>query len=57
MHKKIIVIDRRVGYIGSMNLTRSALTNEEAIVKMKGPGVRELIESVMATSNRSESFT
>jgi hypothetical protein len=49
MHKKIVVIDKRLGYLGGMNLTRSALTNEEAIVKLKGPVVQELLRSVLAS--------
>jgi len=48
MHKKIVVIDKRVGYLGGMNLTRSALTNGEAMCKFKGPFVQKLLEAVLA---------
>ena len=48
MHKKIVVIDKRVGYLGGMNLTRSALTNGEAICKFKGPMVQNLLAVVLA---------
>ena len=48
MHKKIVVIDKRVGYLGGMNLTRSALTNGEAICKFKGPLVQDLLAAVLA---------
>lgn len=46
MHRKIIVVDKRVGYIGSMNLTRSAETNRESMCKVKGPIVRDLVKAV-----------
>ena len=49
------LIDKRVGYLGGMNLTRSALTNEEASVKIEGPVVHGLVETVVATRSRSES--
>ena len=48
MHKKIVVIDKRVGYLGGMNLTRSALTNGEAICKFNGPLVQDFLAAVLA---------
>ncbi len=49
MHKKILVIDKCVGYLGGMNLTRSALTNEEAVCKFKGPLVHDHSDSVLGS--------
>ncbi|MCX5732041.1 MAG: cardiolipin synthase [Deltaproteobacteria bacterium] len=47
-HRKIAVIDARVGYTGSQNLVDAfdykgrGLTNEELMVRMEGPVVRQL---------------
>ena len=57
MHKKVVVIDRRVGYLGGQNLTRSSLTNEENTFKVKGPVVAELLASALDTSTRGEAFS
>jgi phosphatidylserine/phosphatidylglycerophosphate/cardiolipin synthase-like enzyme len=48
MHNKIVVVDKRIGYLGSMNLNRSALTNKETICKFKGPVVQDLLQAVLA---------
>src|SRR5512137_186353 len=47
-HRKIAVLDGRVGYTGSQNLVDAydykgrGLTNEELVVRMEGPVVRQL---------------
>ena len=47
-HRKIAVIDSRLGYAGSQNLVDAydykgrGLTNEELVVRMEGPAVRQL---------------
>ena len=46
LHHKIIVVDRRIGYVGSKNLTRSSETNRECVMKVKGPVVKELVQAV-----------
>ena len=51
MHQKIVVVDRRIGYIGSINLTRSSETNVEGVLKVKGPIVKELVQAVLDVIN------
>ena len=51
MHQKIVVVDRRIGYCGSINLTRSSETNREYVLKLKGPPVKELLQVVMDLFN------
>lgn len=43
-HIKAVVVDRRVAYCGSMNFTRSARTNHEIVLKVRGPIVHEILE-------------
>ena len=43
MHIKGVIVDRRVAYCGSMNITRSARTNREVMFKITGPPVRDLL--------------
>ena len=52
---KCVVIDRRVAYCGSMNLTRSARTNREVMMKFRGPPVLNLLamlQDVMAAAEQ-----
>ena len=43
---KAAVVDRRVAYVGSSNLTRSSETNRESVVKVKGLLVAEVLSAI-----------
>lgn len=52
-HRKIIVIDGRVGYIGSQNIidamaTTGTLPNEELVARVSGPAVTQLQAVILA---------
>ena len=56
VHVKAIVVDRRVAYIGSMNLTRSARANREIMFKIRGPPVRPLLEHLLGFRENATQF-
>lgn len=43
-HKKVVVIDEKVAYTGSANVTGSCLSWKEATVRLEGPSVGLLLE-------------
>ena len=45
-HKKVIVIDRRVAFTGSANMTNKSEKNAELVFIMKGPPVMQIMESL-----------
>jgi cardiolipin synthase len=61
-HRKIAVLDGRVGYTGSQNLVDAydykgrGLTNEELVVRMEGPVVRQ-IQAIFLTDRSLETGT
>ena len=48
VHVKGVVVDRRVAYTGSMNLTRAARTNREIMFKIRGPPVVQFLNICLA---------
>ena len=49
MHMKAVVIDGRIAYAGSANLTRQSRINKEVMFRITGPSVSELAQAILGT--------
>jgi len=48
LHMKAVIVDERVGFAGSSNLTRASRINRELSFKIAGPPVQRMLEAVRA---------
>ena len=46
LHFKDVVIDGRIAYTGTRNVTKSARANRERMYRMEGPPVQEIMSSI-----------
>ena len=51
MHVKAVILDNKFAYVGSANVTRQARVNREIMVRMQGPTVSEVTQTVLAAFN------
>ena len=56
VHVKGVVVDRRVAYTGSMNLTRAARTNREIMFKIRGAPVVQFLEHMLGFRDHGASL-
>ena len=47
-HMKALILDRRIAYSGSANVTRAARTNNEIMHRFTGPPVYDILAAVLA---------
>ena len=52
-HLKAMVIDRRLLYTGTANLTEKSMENEELCFKLEGPVVQEVVDRLAAHRRRA----
>ena len=50
-HIKALILDRKIAYLGSANLTRAARTNNEIMHRFTGPPAETILSAVLATKN------
>ena len=55
MHVKALVIDRRIAYVGSGNMTFSAQFNRELMFRMVGPPVTEVLAAIFSARDDENS--
>ena len=52
LHMKMLVLDRRVAFVGSANLTQKSLSNGELTLRVRGPVVSDFLAQGLAEKGR-----
>ena len=50
MHIKAVIIDSRVAYTGTANITKSSRVNRELVHRIVGPPVSDILEAVLSAA-------
>ena len=56
MHVKAVVLDDRIAYAGSSNLTKASRVNRELVFRLAGPPVAAVLAAVAAAASSGELF-
>ena len=48
LHSKAVVVNHRVAFVGSANLTEKSKQNHELVCKLRGPPVRKVLDAISA---------
>ncbi len=54
MHVKAVVLDDRIAYAGSSNLTKASRVNRELVFRLTGPPVAAVLAAVAAAACSGE---
>jgi phosphatidylserine/phosphatidylglycerophosphate/cardiolipin synthase-like enzyme len=55
-HMKSIVVDKRVAYVGSANMTNASSSNVELMTRMTGPPVHDVLHAVLEPLRNATQF-
>ena len=54
MHMKMIILDWRIAFVGSANLTQKSLQNAELTMRVRGPPVSDFLAQALAVKDCGE---
>ena len=52
LHMKMLVVNKRIAFVGSANFTQKSLSNAELCMRLRGPVVKDFLAQAFAVKGR-----